>query len=472
MDRQFLTRRWVLFRAIGLAASILAVGLFVAPYAPAEERGSSGAVNGIQGYQRTSSGDPLTGQGAQVTISGEPNAQAAFGWVTYKTSARGWADKVAHLSAVVVSAETGVKPAIWLRTDDSADKPLRTVSSNERAISADGHVSIDVRIPPGATSIAFGVLTRGAGKATMKNLRLEEGVSLPGNEASAERVYEAALKIVLAHAYWANNIPAAQRESGSQLSRDPGTGYQAEKPIRVLLRALGDSHSFYLSAEAANQLSRSGGTPDAAPVKLVEGEVGYVSIPAFTGTDPALEKAFAEEVGGKLRAMRDEARCGWVVDLRKNSGGNMWPMLSALSLFFGEERLGGFKNSAGDINWWSIQSPRVVAVPGASEARNARVAVLLGPRTASSGEAVAVAYVKRENTKSFGAPTRGLASSNRQFKLPDGSSIFLTTSVDVDRSGREVGKRVVPDTQLPDDIVSSPAVPQEALSWLTASCPK
>ncbi len=139
-------------------------------------------------------------------------------------------------------------------------------------------------------------------------------------------------------------------------------------------------------------------------------------------------------------------------------------MISALSIFFGEERLGGFRRPDGNINWWSIQSPRVIAVPGASGARNAKVAVLLGPRTASSGEAVAVAYVKRQNTRSFGTPTRGLASANSQFKLPDGSAIFLTTAVDVDRSGQEVGKHVVPDTHLPDDIVSSSDVPHEALS--------
>ena len=51
---------------------------------------------------------------------------------------------------------------------------------------------------------------------------------------------------------------------------------------------------------------------------------------------------------------RDSARasCRWVVDLRGNGGGNMWPMLGGLRPFFGEAGLGSFVSTAGQAPLW------------------------------------------------------------------------------------------------------------------------
>lgn len=452
--------------------AMLAIALCIAAQARAKEVVAPTSINEDKGYHSATAGDPFAEQGAQVTISGRQGATAPFGGVSYKTGSQRWVGKVAHLSAVLKATDSDAKAAIWLRADGSSGV-LKYTSSARLLRPADGRINVDLRIPPDAVRLAFGVTLAGSGEATVDGLRLTQSNRvLPGGGASATQVYEAATKIVFEHAYHAENLGESHRDLKPKLSVDPGTGYQAEENIRTLLSELKDSHSFYQDAEDASRYSSSGGDPAAAKVMLIEGKVGYVSIPAVNGTNAALAKSFADEVGGKLKGTSRDARCGWVVDLRNNRGGNMWPMISALSSFFGTERLGGFKRADGQVAWWSLQTKKVTAAPGRSEAKDAKVAVLLGPRTASSGEAVAVAFVDRPNTRSFGAPTAGLASSNTRFTLPDGGAIYLTTAIDVDRTGREVGQKIAPDERLADDIVEDSEIPAAALAWLTNSCPQ
>jgi C-terminal processing protease CtpA/Prc len=108
------------------------------------------------------------------------------------------------------------------------------------------------------------------------------------------------------------------------------------------------------------------------------------------------------------------------------------------------------------------------------------VAVLIGPLTASSGEAVAIAFRGRARTTSFGQPTAGLSSANEMFPLPDGAMIGLTTAVDVDRTGRRYGETVDPDEAVGAPAAatsaSAPVVSLDdptvaaAAGWLRKSC--
>ena len=56
------------------------------------------------------------------------------------------------------------------------------------------------------------------------------------------------------------------------------------------------------------------------------------------------------------------------------------------------------------------------------------VAVLTDDQTASSGEAIVVAFRGREQTRSFGEGTWGVSTANAAFALPDGAVIFLTVA--------------------------------------------
>ena len=65
-----------------------------------------------------------------------------------------------------------------------------------------------------------------------------------------------------------------------------------------------------------------------------------------------------------------------------------------------------------------------------------QVAALLGKSTASSGEAIAVAFQNRSNTVSLGDETAGLASADQIYLLDDGAAILLPVAYFADRTGK------------------------------------
>ena len=107
----------------------------------------------------------------------------------------------------------------------------------------------------------------------------------------------------------------------------------------------------------------------------------------------------------------------------------------------GDVEVGAFRNRAGELSQW--KPGRIDAC--SPDLADTRVAVLIGPGTASSGEAVAVAFKGRVETRFFGLTTAGLATSNQTIPLPDGSVLMLTTAVFVDRAGYAYPDGVSPD---------------------------
>ncbi len=91
-----------------------------------------------------------------------------------------------------------------------------------------------------------------------------------------------------------------------------------------------------------------------------------------------------------------------------------------------------------------------------------RVAVLFGPHTASSGEATAISFLGRPDTRSFGLPTYGLSTANAGYRLRDGAVLNLTVATDADRTGHLYGEEIQPDTTVADALAA-------ALPWVEAA---
>ncbi|MCC6194017.1 MAG: S41 family peptidase [Burkholderiales bacterium] len=170
----------------------------------------------------------------------------------------------------------------------------------------------------------------------------------------------------------------------------------------------------------------------------------------FGGVEREGVDAFAQRLAQEVDDAVDNGAAGWIVDLRRNGGGNMWPMLGGLAGLLGTGAIGSFVDAAGASHPWRLAER--VTVPAVRHRSDASpVAVLVGGDTASSGEAVAVAFVARPFTRLFGVPTKGLTSGNEAIELADGAIIFLTTVLFADRSGRRFGGPVIPDETVPED---------------------
>jgi carboxyl-terminal processing protease len=214
---------------------------------------------------------------------------------------------------------------------------------------------------------------------------------------------------------------------------------------------------------------------------LVPGGIGYLRVPYHPA---GAQASLADTLQSVLRDLEGRGACGWIVDLRMNGGGNVWPMYAGIGPLLGDSLLalklvGGRPDSrtvyvdGAAIEVGSDGSREVHArVEGPYRMRRpgAPVAVLTDGATGSSGEAVAIAFRTRPNTRFFGQPTAGIATANRGVRLPDGANMVVTVEAMTDAAGREYGDPIEPDerVELPRGLwpTSTDAAARHAADWL------
>ena len=244
--------------------------------------------------------------------------------------------------------------------------------------------------------------------------------------------------------------------------------------IRLALTLLADGHSLYRAASGtviAYRVRSCGapvtGTPALPPT------IGYVRVPAFSGS-AADATALAGAIQHAIREADRDDLAGWIVDVRGNGGGNMWPMIAGVGPILGEGLAGYFIEPDDAAERWGYRhggswSGETVLQPVLSPYRlrreRPRVAVLTDGGVASSGEAVVIAFKRRPGTRFFGTATCGLSTANEAYALDDGATLLLTTAVMADRARTPYGGSVQPDEFAAD----TRAAVQRAIAWLQGS---
>lgn len=186
-------------------------------------------------------------------------------------------------------------------------------------------------------------------------------------------------------------------------------------------------------------------------------KVAYIAVPHFSPKENADGVTFETHLQRTIAKLDDEHPRDWIVDLRGNDGGNMWPMLAGLGPLLGDGICGGFHNSDGKSMRWfyrdgaaGYEGSETWNYPKLSEAPyrmngNLKIAVLIDGGTASSGEATAIAFRGKPHTHFFGEHTMGASTNNTNFSLSDGANMILTVGVLVDRDGNEYEDGLAPD---------------------------
>jgi len=248
------------------------------------------------------------------------------------------------------------------------------------------------------------------------------------------------------------------------------TGREAETPTST------PSSPFIGRHEPEGRLARLGG--NAIPIVVVT-KCFPENDRQFTDYETKLQRIVADLDGSRP--------AGWVVDLRGNVGGNMWPMLAGIGPLLGEgDHLGEFFNTDGHSAWRYRDGAASEVADDGKESRyppvagapykiagKPHVAVLIDGGTGSSGEAVAIAFRGRPKTRFFGEHTQGASTANDVIELSDGAAMWLTIGVDADRTGKQYIDGFGPDeairgaeTAVPD---GQDAVLQAALQWLNSA---
>ena len=227
--------------------------------------------------------------------------------------------------------------------------------------------------------------------------------------------------------------------------------------IRAMLKALGDNHSILLPAERVAQLRAPTAQIDHAAM-AAGARVAYIDLRGFFGTHRESMHAYVRALWSDLAASEAEGACAYVIDLRRNRGGNMWPSLLGLQPLLGVGKIGAFRSRDDSTTVWRLEPDRatldevpVITVADPPEHLDAAatrpVAVLFGPETASSAEAIAIAFRQRPLTRSFGWHTYGATTANIGFLMKDGAVVNLAVSDLVDRAGVRYAPYVTPDEE-------------------------
>lgn len=235
------------------------------------------------------------------------------------------------------------------------------------------------------------------------------------------------------------------------------------------LRKVGDKHSFYTTRRKMEDFSQKQKDSIGFSYRLLDENTGYLNIPGFLSTDNNVVNNFANQIHNAIRELDKRGKInGWIVDLRNDNGGNMWPMVHGLSPLIGNDAPGYFK-MAGQNNLyeWIISSPsNKVAIKDPYQLKNpkAKIAVLYGKRTASSGEMTAICFIGKPNTKSFGEATAGYTTGNQVFFLSDGNIFVLASSYVLDRNKKIYTSSILPDILI--EKTNDDSVLEQAKAWL------
>ncbi|MGB3850609.1 MAG: S41 family peptidase [Tunicatimonas sp.] len=306
-------------------------------------------------------------------------------------------------------------------------------------------------------------------------LACREATEEPRISAAAEDYLNEVLDIIEANSInrntidWSSFRSSVFAEVGAAQTLD-----ETYEGVRQALTLLADNHSFFLKPDGTGFSGEGTVRCDAeqVPDASVPQGVGYVRIGSFSGSSQEAT-AFAKAIQDRVRLADDADLMGWIVDLRGNTGGNMWPMLVGVGPILGEGVVGHFVDPDGSQFAWRYQNGASsgngfviseVAEPYSLIEANPKVAVLLDNNVASSGEAVAIAFIGRENTRSFGEATCGLSTANARFELSNQAELYLTVSYMADRNLNTYGGQLLPDVA-----VSNEEIIDQAVSWISGS---
>lgn len=213
---------------------------------------------------------------------------------------------------------------------------------------------------------------------------------------------------------------------------------------------------------------------------MLPGRIAYVRVPAINAFAADEVNRFAQALHDSVVQYSSQKPKGFIVDLRLNSGGNMYPMLAGLGTLLGNTVIGYETDMNGnEVRKWEIQNGNFVT--GSYTATAIRhtgkpvfeklpVAVLTGPVTGSSGSMTTIAFKQRPHTVFIGEPTaEGYTTSNGYFTYGNTLIFLFATSFVADRNKNSYKYAVPVDILIReeddfDNLLQDPKV-KAALQW-------
>jgi len=193
--------------------------------------------------------------------------------------------------------------------------------------------------------------------------------------------------------------------------------------------------------------------------KIIDKKYGYIRI--LGNDDFSFKKvdSLADDIVSHINAVNSNKIKGWIIDLRLNTGGNMYPILLGLKNFIGNDLVfGGFNDAKNQSTGkWEVQQGKML-IDGV-ELENKKtlenpikgtvpIIILTSCYTASAGEMTAISFIGRNNTFIVGEPTANYTTAVQGFKINSVAGINLSTDYVIDRNQKVYKNNITPDFEI------------------------
>lgn len=244
--------------------------------------------------------------------------------------------------------------------------------------------------------------------------------------------------------------PGPQKVSGAERQLVSFIDLYAEAPPSIELQLRRGDEAVAISVKPAE--FDHDRRPTSRQIQSNGSTIGYLDLPTDNGTE--MFPTWTQEA---MAAVENRDTCGWIIDLRRNVGGDLWTYLASLGPLLGEGEVGGFAYQDGSQEKWYYRDGKVfwedeerfesyVRGPILELSRPAApVALLIGPITEAAGELTVVAFQGREQVRTFGAPTAGAPRLVLNTPLSDGAILLASGAYGMDRTGHVYQGSIQPD---------------------------
>ncbi len=302
---------------------------------------------------------------------------------------------------------------------------------------------------------------------------LEEGVGAKSIDVAIAAASEMALN---------RGVPnwVKVRESAFEIFNKNRSSRDLDDAIRYIGAVLEDPHTIYLPSYEPRKLMAADEISTEISTVKHDGSAPVLEIRGFLGMESQLAHRAAEQVRANLTSVLNQTHCGLVLDLTKNTGGNMYPMIAGVLPLLNKGNIGYFENADGELMAIRNENDSLyldavkymgpIAPPNLTTDRKPmkRIALIVGENTGSSGEMLAAVFLGQKNVRYFGKETAGFTTGNHAVPLPNGGILALPTSRFLDRN-----KKRVSGTIKPDEVVSSWSIHtarSRAEKWIQQAC--
>ncbi|SHJ97923.1 S41 family peptidase [Epilithonimonas mollis] len=266
----------------------------------------------------------------------------------------------------------------------------------------------------------------------------------------------------------------------------------AFEAMKIAFDALGDMHAAYyhldksyilenkkLISRYSDSIKAGWKSGPRIEGKMI-GTTAYLRVPYIGVTKQEQIESYGNWIYKEVSQLKSQNPKAWIIDLRLNGGGNIRPMLAGLAPFFKDGIISYYINNKGKSEDKSSFKGGDFLMDGEIQAHiknkitsfpDAKVAVLVGPGTGSSGEITAAVFSKRSNTVLLGDDTAGLANATNGFVFNDNKTYFrMSNAYIADSNKKKFPEIIKPDIYVKDqesfnNISNDPAV-QKAIDYL------